>query len=56
MVLQLCTDNVYLKQVIKQLNIEDLQRDINSADKKEAASNEGDTGNEVSSETNMHSI
>ncbi|XP_051210079.1 uncharacterized protein [Lolium perenne] len=39
-------DNVYLKQVIKQLNIEDLQRDINSADKKEAASNEGDTGNE----------
>ncbi|XP_047095018.1 uncharacterized protein LOC124707413 isoform X3 [Lolium rigidum] len=39
-------DNVYLKQVIKQLNIEDLQRDINSADKQEVASNEGDTGNE----------
>ncbi|KAM0842050.1 hypothetical protein ACQ4PT_058607 [Festuca glaucescens] len=44
-------DNVYLKQVIKQLNIEDLQRDINSTDKQEVASNEGDTGNEVSSET-----
>jgi hypothetical protein len=42
---------VYLKQVIKQLNIEDLQRDINSTDKQEVASNEGDTGNEVSSET-----
>ncbi|XP_071684059.1 uncharacterized protein [Lolium perenne] len=39
-------DNVYLKQVIKQLNIEDLQRDINSTDKQEVASNEGDTGNE----------
>uniref|UniRef100_A0ACD5U263 Uncharacterized protein n=1 Tax=Avena sativa TaxID=4498 RepID=A0ACD5U263_AVESA len=37
-------DNVYLKQVIKQLNIEDVQ--INSTHKQEVASNEGDTGNE----------
>ncbi|KAF7086145.1 hypothetical protein CFC21_089478 [Triticum aestivum] len=39
-------DNLYLKQVIKQLNIEDLQRDINSTHKQEVASIEGDTGNE----------
>lgn len=39
-------DNVYLKQVIKQLNIEDLPRDINSTHKQEVASNEGDTGTE----------
>uniref|UniRef100_A0ACD5T8Y7 Uncharacterized protein n=1 Tax=Avena sativa TaxID=4498 RepID=A0ACD5T8Y7_AVESA len=37
-------DNVYLKQVIKQLNIEDVQ--INSTHKQEVASNEEDTGNE----------
>lgn len=45
--LQLYTDNLYLKQVIKQLNIEDLQRDINSTHKQEVASIEGDTGNEA---------
>ncbi|KAF7091326.1 hypothetical protein CFC21_093923 [Triticum aestivum] len=39
-------DNLYLKQVIKQLNIEDLQRDINSTHKQVVASIEGDTGNE----------
>ncbi|KAM0930311.1 hypothetical protein ACQ4PT_001049 [Festuca glaucescens] len=38
-------DNVYLKQVIKQLNIEDLQRDISSTRKQDFPSNEGDTGN-----------
>ncbi|CAM0954804.1 unnamed protein product [Alopecurus aequalis] len=43
-------DNVYLKQVIKQLNIEDLHRDIGVTHKKqEVASNEGDTGNENTS-------
>lgn len=39
-------DNLYLKQVIKQLNIEDLPRDINSTHKQEVASIEVDTGNE----------
>ncbi|KAM3224651.1 hypothetical protein ACQJBY_057809 [Aegilops geniculata] len=39
-------DTLYLKQVIKQLNIEDLQRDINSTHKQVVASIEGDTGNE----------
>ncbi|KAM3244122.1 hypothetical protein ACQJBY_055813 [Aegilops geniculata] len=45
-VLHRSRDNLYLKQVIKQLNIEDLQRDINSTHKQEVASIEGDTGNE----------
>ncbi|XP_048536141.1 uncharacterized protein LOC125514819 isoform X3 [Triticum urartu] len=39
-------DTLYLKQVIKQLNIEDLQRGMNSAQKQEVGSIEGDTGNE----------
>ena len=54
--LQLYTDNLYLKQAMKQLNIEDLQSDINSTHKQEVASNEGDAGNEVFSETNMYSV
>ena len=45
--LQLYTDTLYLKQVIKQLNIEDLQRGMSSTHKQEVASIEGDTGNEV---------
>ncbi|PNT66400.1 hypothetical protein BRADI_3g11035v3, partial [Brachypodium distachyon] len=39
-------DNLYLKQVIKQLNIEDLPRDIDTTHKQECASNEGNPGNE----------
>ncbi|XP_048536143.1 uncharacterized protein LOC125514819 isoform X5 [Triticum urartu] len=39
-------DTLYLKQVIKQLNIEDLQRGMSSTHKQEVASIEGDTGNE----------
>uniref|UniRef100_A0ACD5ZFL7 Uncharacterized protein n=1 Tax=Avena sativa TaxID=4498 RepID=A0ACD5ZFL7_AVESA len=38
--------NMYIKQVIKQLNIEDLQRDMSSTHKHDVPSNEGDTGNE----------
>ncbi|CAM0902522.1 unnamed protein product [Alopecurus aequalis] len=48
-ILHRSTDNVHLKQVIKQLNIEDLHRDISTTHKQEAPSNEGDTGNENAS-------
>ncbi|VAH20661.1 unnamed protein product [Triticum turgidum subsp. durum] len=46
-------DNLYLKQVMKQLNIEDSLKDINSTQKQEVASTEGNTGNDVISETNI---
>ncbi|VAH20656.1 unnamed protein product [Triticum turgidum subsp. durum] len=45
--------NLYLKQVMKQLNIEDSLKDINSTQKQEVASTEGNTGNDVISETNI---
>ena len=44
---------MYLKQVIKQLNIEDSLKDINITQKQEVASTEGNTGNDVISETNI---
>ncbi|XP_048543918.1 uncharacterized protein LOC125522918 [Triticum urartu] len=49
-------DNLYLKQVMKQLNIEDSLKDINITQKQEVASTEGNTGNDVISETNTFSV
>jgi hypothetical protein len=40
-------DNLYSKQVIKQLNIGNLQRDVSSTHKQDVPSNKGDTGIEV---------
>ena len=41
---------------MKQLNIEDSLKDINITQKQEVASTEGNTGNDVISETNTFSV
>ncbi|KAE8786032.1 Transcription factor TFIIIB component B'' [Hordeum vulgare] len=49
-------DNLYLKQVMKQLNVEDSLKDVNITQKQEVASSEANTGKEVFPETNTYSV
>ncbi|BAH92435.1 Os03g0840400 [Oryza sativa Japonica Group] len=46
-------DNLYFKEVIKKLNIEDVQPDINNTHEQEGTSNEEDPGNKVCFETSV---